>query len=295
MSNDRLRAALSQAGLTGDELAELVKVDERTVRRWLAGLTPHKRRRVKVAKVLGKAERELWPDAEPELRSDADRGDLVTIHTPPEPARVPNWRSLLERASEKIELYDWSVAGLLAYPDVPALLTGKARAGTAIRILVASLESLWLSTDDVEPDTDGSRPVHDRPLFQAIERAHELLSPLAAESRVEALQVVAPRSPSILRFDEQILAAVHLWGSSPAGPVVFCVQHRGEDGPFHKLCDHFDALWTRAWPLHQSRREDPADYAGSGSVASTGQDDGRGWRRRAVLTPYGRRPPRRRS
>ncbi len=38
--NDNLRQALASAGITGEELAELIKVDTRTVRRWLTGQPP---------------------------------------------------------------------------------------------------------------------------------------------------------------------------------------------------------------------------------------------------------------
>lgn len=42
MANDNLRAALAQAGLQPDDLAQIVEVDVKTVRRWLTG-TPHTR------------------------------------------------------------------------------------------------------------------------------------------------------------------------------------------------------------------------------------------------------------
>jgi hypothetical protein len=43
MGNDNLRKALSQVALSADELADLIKVDPRTVRRWLTGQPPYPR------------------------------------------------------------------------------------------------------------------------------------------------------------------------------------------------------------------------------------------------------------
>lgn len=43
MANDNLRAALGHAGPRPDDLAQIVQVDVRTVRRWLSGGTPYPR------------------------------------------------------------------------------------------------------------------------------------------------------------------------------------------------------------------------------------------------------------
>ena len=62
MGNDNLRNALSRAGISADELAELIKVDPRTVRRWLNGQPPYPRHRVKIARALDLTEHDLWPE-----------------------------------------------------------------------------------------------------------------------------------------------------------------------------------------------------------------------------------------
>jgi transcriptional regulator with XRE-family HTH domain len=57
VANDKLHAALKHAELTAEDLAEIVTVDIRTVRRWLAGQTPHGRQRGKVARALDATDR----------------------------------------------------------------------------------------------------------------------------------------------------------------------------------------------------------------------------------------------
>jgi hypothetical protein len=65
VTNRRLRGAITAAGLQPDELAELLQVDVKTVRRWLLGTTPYGRHRTQIAKTVQVAERELWPEATP--------------------------------------------------------------------------------------------------------------------------------------------------------------------------------------------------------------------------------------
>src|SRR5579884_1760903 len=101
MPNVRLRAALSHAGLTVDELAEIVQVDVKTVYRWLAGRNPRARYRTKIALALGAQEQELWPDTTPQ----ANRGGTppARIHESLQDPQAPDWRNLLETAHERID------------------------------------------------------------------------------------------------------------------------------------------------------------------------------------------------
>lgn len=52
MGNDHLLHALEQAGITSEQLAELVGVDPRSARRWLSGVTPRVRQQAKIASAL---------------------------------------------------------------------------------------------------------------------------------------------------------------------------------------------------------------------------------------------------
>jgi transcriptional regulator with XRE-family HTH domain len=63
MANEKLRAALLQRGLTPDELAEAVRVDPKTIERWVGGRGPYWRHRYKVATRLGLDEAYGWPGA----------------------------------------------------------------------------------------------------------------------------------------------------------------------------------------------------------------------------------------
>ena len=71
MGNDNLRNALSRAGISGEEFAELIDVDPRTVRRWLTGQPPYARHRAKIARALDLTEHELWPEVTPPANAAA--------------------------------------------------------------------------------------------------------------------------------------------------------------------------------------------------------------------------------
>jgi transcriptional regulator with XRE-family HTH domain len=80
LENEHLRTAITRAGLTLEEFADIVQVDVKTVQRWLAGRTaPYPRNRARVAGALDTTEHALWPNAV----AGNDRGEAqirVTNH-----------------------------------------------------------------------------------------------------------------------------------------------------------------------------------------------------------------------
>ena len=62
MRNERLRALLLERGKTPDQLAEAVRVDAKTVERWITkGRLPYRRYRFEAASFLGVDESYIWP------------------------------------------------------------------------------------------------------------------------------------------------------------------------------------------------------------------------------------------
>jgi DNA-binding transcriptional regulator YiaG len=47
LENEQLRTAITGVGLSLEEFADIVQVDVKTVRRWLAGRTPYSRHRIR--------------------------------------------------------------------------------------------------------------------------------------------------------------------------------------------------------------------------------------------------------
>ena len=106
MENEHLRTAITRAGLTLEEFADIVQVDVKTVRRWLAGRTPYPRHRARVAGALDTTEHALWPDAVPApttlQRGRADDpwpGDVVAGYGYATDPAAPNPVELLPQRS----------------------------------------------------------------------------------------------------------------------------------------------------------------------------------------------------
>ena len=66
MANKQLRDAIQNTGIDIQELADQVRVDPKTIERWVAGRTPYPRYRARLAKALGTTQQQLWPELAPE-------------------------------------------------------------------------------------------------------------------------------------------------------------------------------------------------------------------------------------
>jgi lambda repressor-like predicted transcriptional regulator len=69
MANKQLRDAIQNTGIDIQELADQVRVDPKTIERWVAGRTPYPRYRARLAKALGTTQQQLWPHLTPETEA----------------------------------------------------------------------------------------------------------------------------------------------------------------------------------------------------------------------------------
>jgi transcriptional regulator with XRE-family HTH domain len=133
MANDRLRQALQAAGMQPDQLADLVAVDERTVRRWLTGDTPYARHRRQIARALHAAEHDLWPEIPQPAISDS-----LAAYSQSDDPDAPTAETLISAATNRIDLLDNTLERLLESAGLRDLLLAKASDGCQVRILVSS-------------------------------------------------------------------------------------------------------------------------------------------------------------
>ncbi len=139
LGNDNLRAALQHVGLQPDDLAQIVEVDVKTVRRWLSGRPPYPRHRGRIARALDTTEHELWPElaTTPPRRPSEAASDLLGAHPASHDPAGPDWHALMRAATERIELLDETLIHILETEGVVDLLAHKAAEGCEIRILIA--------------------------------------------------------------------------------------------------------------------------------------------------------------
>lgn len=220
MGNDSLRRALQQAGLQPDELAEAVSVDIRTVRRWLAGGTPHPRQRAKVARALDTSEGTLWPELAATAPTDpgggppAGAGELIGDYPRRDHPDAPATAALLEAAREQIDLLAVMLEPLLAEPGIAELLLAKARDGCFVRLMTS------------EPG--------------------ERLRPLVGQPHVEIRVIQGIEHESFQRADEQMLVEIRIADQRNEPGAVLHLHRRGAGGIFDRYAEHYERIW-RHW------------------------------------------------
>jgi len=270
LGNEDLRAALQHAGLQPDDLAQIIEVDVKTVRRWLSGMAPYPRHRGKVARALDTTENELWPKlatAPPNRPPAAETSDLLAAYPTTSNPAAPDWQALMRDATDRIDLLDETLLHILETEGVTDLLADKAGDSCEIRILIADPDNPWVSpdegtqrrVDDEEREQHNQREADAKThgWLNANQRALNLLKPLIGRSGIEVHGYVSSRFNSILRVDEQMLVSLHLWAqSTPEAPLLH-LQRNSADGLFDRFAEHYDALWQDAsLPLKPKQHPD---------------------------------------
>ena len=220
MANDNLRTALENAGLSPEELAEIVEVDIRTVRRWLAGKPPYRRHRGKIARALDTSEQHLWPDLAREPANDGATptntitNEIVAAYPRADDLNAPTTETLIHTATQQIDLLDNTLKRLLDRPGVPGLLISKANHGCRIRILLA--------------------------------RPCAYLTPLLNHDRIQIRATRASATHQIHRVDDDMLITLRLTSQDEPPPPLIHLKHRADDALFGRLAQHFETVWENA-------------------------------------------------
>ncbi len=214
MANDKLRVALRSAGLAPDDLAQIVEVDVRTVRRWLSGRTPYPRQRGKVARALDATEHELWPEiAAAPPSPQARASDMLAAYPAASDLGAPDWKLLMREVTNQVELLSDTLIPILATPGVPELLAAKASYGCAVRILVS------------EPGPH--------------------LAPFVEKAGIEIRVLEVPAPYTIQRFDDQLLLTIHMLGQDAEQAPLLHLRRAASGGLFDRFAQHYNDLWEQ--------------------------------------------------
>ena len=230
LENEHLRAAITRAGLTLEEFADIVQVDVMIVRRWLAGRSPYPRHRARVAGALDTTEHALWPDTDTVPAASATAahelttpvtGDAIAGYGYATDPAAPNTAVLLRTAVEPIEIV---IPNLASQPGLDELLVERAADGCRVRLVIE------------DPD--------------------ERVEPLLGIDAIEIRASPAGEDHVLYRADEEMLPALVGIGSAGAPPPIIHLRRQAEGGLFDRLADDFDDRWLQATPL-TSRRAAP--------------------------------------
>jgi transcriptional regulator with XRE-family HTH domain len=222
LENEHLRTAITRAGLTLEEFADIVQVDVKTVQRWLAGRTaPYPRNRARVADELDTTEDALWPNTVPaptataaSERATHATGDAITGYGHATDPAIPDLYEFLRGAVERIELVIpdlRSGAGL-----IPTCRTSAAN-GCRVRLI--------------------------------IEDADESVEPLLGVDAIEVRASDADEDHILFRADDELQVVLTRIGSAGASPPVLHLRRQADDGLFDRFVEDFENRWHEATPL----------------------------------------------
>lgn len=242
VANDRLRTATSAVGIAPEHLAAELEVDPKTMQRWLAGRTPHRRHRQRLAARLRTDEGYLWPDADPGRELSSSQAEVVAIY--PHRSDVPRelWRHLFDGAEHQIDLLAYAASFLPeTLPDLVDLLAAKEAAGCQIRIDLGDPDSEAVARRGQEERFGEGIEARARVAFKHYGRLVELA---AVDLRKHGTTLYN----SIYRFDDQLLVSPHLWSANGYLAPVLHLKHVRGGTLFSMYAENFDAVWAVSAP-----------------------------------------------
>ena len=250
MTNQRLRAAFSRAGVSEEAAAREAGVDRKTVQRWIAGSVPHPANRRTLAVLVDEDEQFLWPRArEADLASSDVTSEIVTAFSHRTDFPIHRWWELFSGVTDQLDLLGYTLFFLpQQHPQLSKLLAEKAQGGCRIRLLIADPNSEQVGVREAEEHqaiTIGVR----------IASTLDWLNPLLGIDGIEVGLQDAPLYNSIFQFDDQMLVTPHLFATPGHSAPLLRIRRLHEQGIFDRFAGHFEAIWSVRRPMGQDRGE----------------------------------------
>ena len=240
MTNERLRAAITEAGFSLAAFGEKVGVDPKTVERWITkDRIPHRTHRMNTAHLLGRSEAFLWPatEADPRTRS-ATKAEFIELLPSRASVPVSTWEHLIDTATESIDLL--AFAGSFLHDSIPQFddrLAARARAGVRVRLLFGDPECAAVELRGEEERIGDLMAARCRLTWN-------YLTPLLTSGAgVEARQHSSTLYASLFRFDDTLFVNPHALGA-PAGQSPILHLNRIPGG---RLFAHYMESFERTW------------------------------------------------
>lgn len=244
MGNDRLRSAITSAGLTFTHVSEQVSVDPKTVERWVTkARVPHRTHRMAVAALVGKDEAYLWPETVDEERTKStSQAEFVTLYPNRGSIPIDTWLTLARGASEAIDLLAFAGSFLHdALPGFDELIDAKARAGVQVRLLFADPTCDAVALRGREEGIDDM-------LTQRCKLSWRYFEPILGTLGVLARQHQTTLYNSIFRFDDTMLVNTHTYGASANHSPVLHLHRLPGGRLFTTYMLSYERVWENAQP-----------------------------------------------
>lgn len=242
MSNERLRSALLEAGLTYEDLSQKVSVDPKTVERWISlARVPHRTHRLKVAALLGRDDVFLWPATKSDPRNAAaSEAEFVTLYPNRGSVSPDLWGSSIDRARVQIDLLAFAASFLHdAVPDFAEDLADKARHGVRVRLLFGDPDSDAVTLRGREEGIDDLLAARCRLTWSY---CRELLGVPGVEGRQHGTTLYN----SVFRFDDTLLVNTHSLGAAASHSPVLHLHKVAGGRLFNHYMTGFETAWDSA-------------------------------------------------
>lgn len=244
MANERLRAALARSRMTVSGFADDLRVDPKTVERWITKeRTPHRKTVLAAAGLLKEDPGYLWPDFGNRVVTDETHGEVVTVYT--ERSAAPNslWISLLQSARVSVDILVYAGLHLPeANPTWVKEIQRKCDESVSVRIAFGDPESAEVRARGEEEGVGAG-------LAGRINYAIAWYRPILSSPNLSAAFHSTVLYNSILRFDDQMLVNPHIH-SMPAFRAPVIHLRRIPAAPlFDTYVECFERIWANSRPL----------------------------------------------
>jgi transcriptional regulator with XRE-family HTH domain len=236
-----LADAVRQRGWNLSQFADKVGIDPKTATRWVStGRTPHPAHREATSAVLGVPAAVLWPEAEAAMSGVGEMVGLYPTRAEVAPATV---RSLLAGAQRHVDVLAY--AGLWLWDAVPGFaeaLAQKLAQGCQVRVCLGDPDSEAVRLRGGEEGIGDGLAARCR-LALAYSKPIIRQDPDAVRRSSKTLYA------SLLRFDNELLVNVHMWGNPANASPVLHLRKQREDGVAANAVRSFERVWASAMPV----------------------------------------------
>lgn len=239
--NQRLADAIARRGLSVDQVAEATGHHPKTVGRWIAGTqNPYPTARWELSRELEVPEAVLFQGLP---HSGASSDELVACYGSRAEMPVALVATLAHEARQRIDVCAYAATWLWdSVAGFVHLLVERSKQGVEVRVCLGDPDSEAVRVRGIEEGIGDAMSGRCR---LAISYARPLLATSPSSLRLSGSTLYA----SIFRFDDDVLANFHLFGSpASASPVLHC-QKRGPGGLVSSLQRSCDAVWDQASPV----------------------------------------------
>lgn len=244
MPNERLRDALLRNGLTLEQVAKAVGVDQKTVERWITkGRTPYPKHRHKIAAMARESETYLWPDSvAPERKADTAAAEVVGVFPHRNAVPIELWDRLIKDATQTVEILAHSALFLVERPRFIKDLSSKAAAGAKARLVFGDPDGDSVALRGEEEQLgDGTLPAR-------IRNALAYYRPLRSVDSVEMRFHNTTLYNSIFRFDDEMIINTHVYGFQGAHAPSLHLRRLSAGDFFETYSESFEAVWNLSTP-----------------------------------------------